>query len=108
MTSIDNTHDLPQFFLTRCIFVKIRNKKLIFQAYIGQRSRAGKNTCADAGAISNGHQEKDALHRNGATDAHPPNRATNSHRNGATDTHLNGATNTHRNGYRSHANGGSK
>jgi hypothetical protein len=78
-----------------------------YKAYIGQRSRAAKITSADAGAISNEHQEKDALHRNGATDAHP-NRATNSHRNGATDTHLNGATNTHRNGYRSHANGGSK
>ncbi len=106
MTSIDNTHDLPQFFLTRCIFVKIR-KNLIFQAYIGQRSRAGKITSADAGAICNGHQEKDALHRNGATDAHR-NSAANTHHNGATDTHRNGATNTHRNGYRSHANGGSK
>jgi hypothetical protein len=82
-------------------------QKLIFQAYIGQRSRAAKITSADAGAICNGHQEKDALHRNGVTDAQR-NRAENTHRKGATDTHLNGATNTHRNGYRSHANGGSK
>ncbi len=106
MTSIDNTRVLPPFFLTRWIFVKIC-KNLTFQAYIGQRSRAGKITSADAGANCNGHQEKDALHRNGATDAHR-NRAANTHHNGATDTHLNGATNSHRNGYRSHANGGAK